>query len=243
MKSNSDYTKFANYYDAFYSTKNYEADSERTRKLIEKFKSSTGKDMLEVACGTGNYMRYLKRHYNITGLDIDPDMLKIARRKFKDIIFIRADMRVFSLKKRFDVIICLFSSISHLKTYNGLEKAIRNFVKHLKPGGVVIFEPFINPELYEDRMDSFSVNLPDLKITRMNTSVRKGNIAVYDFHFLVGEKGRIKYFFRRMRLGMFESRKVLKLMKKSELKAFFLKKRNEYRGVYVGIKPGYQKIS
>ena len=83
--------------------------------------------MLDVACGTGNHTQYLKKSYNITGIDIDSDMLKIARKKFKDITFICDDMRTFRMNKQFDVIVCLFGAIAHLKTYGNLEKTINNF--------------------------------------------------------------------------------------------------------------------
>jgi len=165
-------------------------------------------------------------------------MLRIARKKFPDVKFVRGDMKTFLLNKQFDVIVCLFSSIAHLKTYNNLEKTIRNFSRHLKSGGVVIIEPFVSPELYIDNiLDAYTVDMPDLKLTRMNRSKRKGNIAIYDFHFLVGERGRIRYFVDVMKLGMFESSRVLKIMKNAGLNAKFFKKRKEYRGRYIGVKP------
>lgn len=231
------YEKFAQYYDSLYKWKDYEAESRKIRALIKKHNTSRGKEMLDVACGTGNHVQYLKKSFNITGIDIDSDMLRIARKKFKDITFICDDMRTFRINKQYDVIVCLFGAIAHLKTYRNLEKTIYNFSNHLKTGGVVIIEPFVSPELYIDNlMDAYTVNEPELKLTRMNTSKRKGNIATYDFHFLIGEKGKIRYFVDRMQLGMYESRKVLNIMNKAGLKAEFLKKRRVYRGVYIGVK-------
>lgn len=231
------YKIFAKYYDSFYSWKNYEAESNGIRSLINQRKSSHGRELLDVACGTGNHIQYMKKHFNITGLDVDPYMLKIARKKFPDIKFIRADMRTFSLNKQFDVIVCLFSAIGHLKTYTNLEKTIKNFSEHLKKGGVVVIEPFINPEYFaENLLDSYNINEPQLKLTRMNTTKRKGNVAIFDFHILVGEAGKIRYFKEIVQLGMYESRKVLNMMKKAGLKAEFLIKPKQYRGLYIGVK-------
>lgn len=232
------YKKFAQYYDSIYSWKDYKAESEKIRSLTKKYKTSRGREMLDVACGTGNHIQYMKKYFKITGIDLDKDMLRIARKKFPDVKFVRGDMKTFLLNKQFDVIVCLFSSIAHLKTYNNLEKTIRNFSRHLKSGGVVIIEPFVSPELYIDNiLDAYTVDMPDLKLTRMNRSKRKGNIAIYDFHFLVGERGRIRYFVDVMKLGMFESSRVLKIMKNAGLNAKFFKKRKEYRGRYIGVKP------
>jgi ubiquinone/menaquinone biosynthesis C-methylase UbiE len=237
MAAKSVYKSFAKYYDKMYSIKDYKAESEKIRAFISKYKTSGGKDMLDVACGTGNHIQYLKKYFNITGIDIDKDMLAIARKKFPKNKFIRWDMRTFSLNKQFDVIVCLFSAIAHLKTYANLDKTIRNFSRHLKPGGVVIIEPFIDSKYFINNiLDSYTVNEPDLKLTRMNRSKRRGNIAIYDFHFLVGEKGRIRYFVDIIELGMFDSKRVLTMMKNAGLKSKFLRKKKEYRGRYIGVK-------
>jgi len=233
------YDKFAKYYDSFYLPQlNYKANSERIRTIIKERKHSRGMDMLDVACGTGNHFKYLKKYFNITGLDINHEMLKIARGKYPDIKFIRDDMRTFRLNRQFDVIVCLFSSIGHLKTYGNLEIAVRNFSKHLKPGGVVIIEPFIDPDKCKDNiLDVFTISEPELKLTRMNTGKIKGSIVVYDFHVLAGTKGKIRYFSEKVELGLFERKKVLNIMKKSSLNAEFLEKQTGYnRGYYVGVK-------
>jgi ubiquinone/menaquinone biosynthesis C-methylase UbiE len=221
------YKQFAKYYDNIYQWKNYKAESEILRSLIKKYKTSRGREMLDVACGTGNHIVYLKKYFNISGVDIDKDMLRIARKKLPDIKFIRGDMRTFALNRQFDVILCLFSAIGHLKTYENLEKTIRNFSGHLKQGGVMIVEPFLLPEVFINNiLDAYVIDEPGLKLTRMNRSKRRGNIAIYDFHFLVGEKGKIRYFVQNIELGMFESGKILTMMKKCRIEGKISKKKD-----------------
>jgi ubiquinone/menaquinone biosynthesis C-methylase UbiE len=195
--------------------------------------------MLDVACGTGNHIQYLKKYFNITGIDIDKNMLRIARKKYNDVKFISGDMRTFKLNKKFDIIICLFSAIGHLKTYSNLEKTIRTFSSHLKPCGVMIVEPFVSEEQFlEGLLHADYVKEPDLKITRMCISKRKGSIGIFDFHFLVGSNGKIKYFVDRQYLGMFNEKKVFSIMKNKGLKGKFLKDGlMKNRGLYIGIKP------
>jgi len=232
------YKQFAKYYDSIYRWKDYKAESEKIRALVKKYKTSRGKELLDVACGTGNHIQYLKKYFNITGVDIDKDMLRIARKKFPDIRFIQGDMRTFGLNKQFNVIVCLFSAIGHLKTYSNLEKTIANFSRHLKQGGVMIVEPFVSLEQFIDnQLHADYVNEPDLKLTRMSVSRRKGNVGMFDFHFLVGEKGKIKYFVDRQYLGMFETKKVLEIMRNCGLKAKCLKDGlMKFRELYIGVK-------
>ena len=231
------YKQFAKYYDSIYQWKDYESESKTLRTIMRKYKTSRGKEMLDVACGTGNHIQFLKKYFNITGVDIDKDMLRIARKKLPDIKFIRGDMRNFKLNKQFDVIVCLFSAIGHLKTYTNLEKTIKNFSIHLKSGGVIIMEPFVDPKVFIDNnLSADFVDKPDLKLARMVVSKRNKSLGIFDFHFLVGEGRKIKYFVDRQYLGMFEKKKVLSMMKVAGLKAKFLRKKNEYRGRYIAVK-------
>ncbi len=42
-------------------------------------KKSAGNALLDVACGTGKHLLYLKPRYGVEGLDIDSHMLKTAQ--------------------------------------------------------------------------------------------------------------------------------------------------------------------
>ena len=121
----------------------------QTKKIIElinKHKKSKGKELLDVACGTGTHISLLKKKFNCTGVDLNEDMLRVARKKVRGVVFRKADMASFSLNKKFDVITCLFSAIGHLKTDRQIERAIESFSRHLKQGGVLVIEPWITKE-------------------------------------------------------------------------------------------------
>src|SRR5437667_5145099 len=131
------YDRSAELYDTIYSFKNYEKEAAKLHQLIQKHKRSKGGDLLEVACGTGGHISYLKNNYSVEGLDLSPQMLRLAKKKHPDIVFHRGDMDSFKLKKHFDAITCLFSAIGHVKTRRKLGVAVRNMSRHLKPGGVL----------------------------------------------------------------------------------------------------------
>ena len=56
-------------------------------------------------------------------------------------------MTTMSLGRRFDVITCLFSTIGYVKTYQNLAKTLRNFADHLRPGGLLLIEPWFTEEI------------------------------------------------------------------------------------------------
>jgi ubiquinone/menaquinone biosynthesis C-methylase UbiE len=239
MKKQVLYRELARYYDLIYSFKDYRKEVVRIKALISKYRKSEGKDLLDVACGTGHHLNYLKEEFSCMGVDISNDILEIARNNVKGVVFKQADMITLNLGREFDVITCLFSSIGYLKTYANLRKTVRNFSKHLKKGGIVLIEPWFTKSTYipgYPHMDTYSSK--ELKIARLNVSELRGSLSVMDMHYLVAEKNKdVKHFVDRHELGLFEIQKTLAIMKETGLRAKFLK--NELmrdRGLFVGIK-------
>jgi len=231
------YGEIAELYDLIYADKKYKKESEEIHRLIKKNKKSKGKELLDVACGTGNHIKYLKKHYQITGLDLNKPMLRIAKKKYPGIRFVQGNMISFNLKKKFDVIVCLFSAIGYAKTYKNLNRTIANFNKHLKEGGVLIFDPFFSKKNFKDgKVHADFVDRPDIKIARMNVSKSKGELGILNFHYLIATKKGVKYLEDTHELGLFEERELIKIMKRNGFKTEFKRRLGGKRGLYVGVK-------
>ena len=231
------YQEIAKYYDLIYHWKDYKKDAYKLKKLISKFKKSDGNELLDVACGTGHHLNYLKNNFNCIGVDINKKMLKVAKNNVKDVVFKQANMINFNLNKKFDVVLCLFSSIGYVKTYQNLRRTINNFSKHLKKNGIVIIEPWFVKSKFKAGMPGMTTyDSKYLKIARLNTSKVKNNISILDMHYLIGEKNKeIKHFVDRHEIGLFEMDKTLQFMKQSGLQARFLKNGlMKDRGIYLG---------
>ena len=97
-------------YDLFYEWKDYRAEADTLRELIEA-RNPEAASLLDVACGTGTHLVHLRDRFEVAGLDIDPGLLSVAREKLPDVPLHRGDMRDFDLGRQFDVVACLFSSI------------------------------------------------------------------------------------------------------------------------------------
>ena len=200
------YRQWAAYYDAIYSAigKDYALEAQRIHALIQQHKRSTGNALLDVACGTGGHIAHLRQNYMVEGLDLDAEMLAIARSKHPDVVFHQGDMVDFELGRRFDAIVCLFSAIAYTITVPRLRQALTTMRRHLYPGGVVIVEPFIPPEGFTDRHVSADfVDQPDFKLARMCVSRRQGTVATLDFHFMVATPQGIRQFSDRHDLALF----------------------------------------
>ena len=219
------YKELAKYYDLIYSWKDYKKEAIRITKLIKKYIISDGNKLLDVGCGTGKHLQYFKDKLSCTGIDLNKEIINVAKTNVSDVSFTQADMINLDLSETFDVIICLFSSIGYVKTYDNLEKTIVNFSKHLKSGGVVIIEPwFTKSKYWVGKPGMTTYEGEDIKIARVNTTSLENDLSVMEMHYLIAEKDKdVKYFTDTHELGLFEIDRFLEIMSNSGFKAQFLK--------------------
>lgn len=200
------FAKSIEIYDAIYAAigKDYAEESRKVEALIQAHKRSAGSRMLDVACGTGRHITYFQRNFEVEGLDLEAEMLDVARQRNPGLVFHQGDMADFSLEQQFDVVVCLFSAIGYARTPDRLRQAIRNMARHLVPGGVLIVEPWIDPDVFRPgHVHSTYVDEPELKVARINTSQVKDGISILNMHYLVGTPEGVEHFTELHELGLF----------------------------------------
>lgn len=239
MKKQMLYKEFAKQYDLIYGSRNYEKQGTHLKRIISKYKKSKGNELLEMACGTGLVLQQLKKDFTCTGVDLHHAMLAVAKKNVKGVTFKQGNMINFDLYKKFDILICLFSSIGYARTYANLKKTINNFAAHLKQGGVLIIEPWFTNETYKPgtpHMDTSEGK--DIKIARLTVPQRKGNVAIMDMHYLIAEKNKgVRHYVDRHELGLFSHKRMMKFMHKAGIDPRFLKKEfTRARGLFIGVK-------
>lgn len=227
------FDRSAELYDALYAFKDYGEAAEALRDLIGR-RAPSARTLLDVACGTGLHAQHLKRWFAVEGLDINPTLLRAARERCPDVTFHEADMTGFDLGRRFDVVTCLFSSIAYVRTVAGLEAAVRSMAGHLDPGGLLIVEPWFEPDAF--RTGTITSNRasrpPDLEIAWQYTSERDEDRSVLDMHFLVGRPSGIEHFRERHELGLFTREQHMAAFSAAGLEAEFEPDSPFQRGFY-----------
>lgn len=239
MRTQSIYRELAPLYDLIYQRKDYAAEADVVRDLVRKHRSSGGRDMLEVACGTGGHAQHLARHFRLLATDSNTGVLRIARRKVKGVQFRRADMVTLDLKRSFDAVVCLFSAIGYVRTKARLRRAMRSLSRHLKPGGVLLIDPWFTKATFKrgaPHLDVYSG--PRLKVARLSLSEVRGDISRLDFHYAVAAWGKpVRHYVDRHELGLFSHDLMLAEMRAAGLRAKHLKRGlRKGRGLYIGVK-------
>lgn len=166
--------QYAKYYDLIYLDKDYNGECDYVDKILKKHSSRKVQTILDAGCGTGGHVFQLsKMGYDVTGIDASKDMIRIAKKKARETsipaFFDVADLRDFNLRKIFDSCISMFSVINYLKTYDDLEKAFSCIRRHLRKGGLFVFDFWYGPAVTNVRP------MPKKKI------VSKGDIRIVRF--------------------------------------------------------------
>ena len=232
------FTKSAAFYDALYHWKDYAAESRRVHELIQQYQQAGDVTLLDVACGTGQHLAYLREQYQVEGLDLDPQLLQIARERLPGVPLHTGDMRDFDLGKQFAAITCLFSAIGYVKTVDAMRQTVANFARHLQPGGVLIVEPWFKPgDMKPDTVHALFVDQPELKISRINITRVEGRLSWFEFHYLVGTPESVEHFTERHELGLFTHEEYLAAFRDAGLEVQHDEEGLMGRGVYIGVKP------
>lgn len=136
--------------------------------------TEAGGRVLEVGCGTGRVLLPIRRSgIDIWGVDLSEGMLGVLRKKAEseglECKLTLGDLRQFTLKRKFRLIILPFRVFQHMLTVEDQIRALENCRDHLLPGGRLALNIF-NPD-----------------IKRMTTRVGQ---PVYEGSFVHPEHGR-----------------------------------------------------
>lgn len=103
-----------------------------------------GAAILDACCGPGRHsIEFASRGYRVTGVDITESYLEAARSSAEGLAnasFIRADIRAFETRLKFDLAINLFTSFGYFARPEDDLGALRRLRASLKPGGALIIE-------------------------------------------------------------------------------------------------------
>ena len=146
----------------------YAAYCENATRLIRKYAKRDARTLLNICCGGGKNIYNLKKQFNVTGLDLSPAMLNLARNLNPECRFIQADARNFLLSEKFDAIL-VDDGICYMTTEAELHSVFERCYDHLDAGGVMLVGP-------DDTKETFIQN--ESALTHATQNNKPDNIDV-----------------------------------------------------------------
>jgi len=136
------YAQLAPFYDRFTAGYDY-ATFTAALETLARDHGLRGWRLLDIACGTGkSFVPFLARGYEVTALDISPEMVAAAWAKpeTRAARLLVADMRELPDLGRFDLITCLDDSLNYLLEDAELVAALTGMRRSLAAQGLVVFD-------------------------------------------------------------------------------------------------------
>jgi ubiquinone/menaquinone biosynthesis C-methylase UbiE len=219
----------ARFYDKIWGRHDYDADAKFLDRLFRKYHCRC---VIDIGCGTGNHaLRLSKMGYQVTGVDVSPTMIKIAKKKDKKakIRFIQGDMnkleKVIPKSQRFDAAICLGQVFSHLMTDKGVQAFLNRLYKILKQNGLFVFSARNAKKINEEYLNKLRLdhmlNEEKLQLLMLGHNIRDSqdpNIIVWNPMYIIKENSKVDLQIREHRLRWFEFSTLKKIVTKKGFK-------------------------
>jgi SAM-dependent methyltransferase len=156
----------------------------------------------------------------VVGLDASQVMLDAAAIRAPSAQLVLGDLADFDLSRRFDAIVCLFSSLGYLRDTGRLRSAAASIARHLNREGIVLVEPWLTAEQFGTGRISVdtgqSAHRTVARITR--SSVVDGR-AVLATDYLVAEADVTEHITERHEMTLFAHADYLEGMRTAGLDA------------------------
>ena len=136
----SAYEAFASVYDIFMEQIEYDQWLAHIYAVWERF-GVNPKTIMDLGCGTGNFLQILENHFDCAiGIDLSESMIKIASQNCKKAKLMVGNILDFNFDQKFDLITCNYDMINHLNSIQEYIIVFKNVFKHLKQGGLFLFD-------------------------------------------------------------------------------------------------------
>jgi SAM-dependent methyltransferase len=117
--------------------------------LLEAYAQRVGSPLLELGCGTGRLLIPLaEAGYQVTGVDLSPEMLRCARAKAEAagvaerVTLVEGNFADAPLAETYRLAFVVMNTFLHLNSLERQLRALRHWREHLVPGGLLLIEVF-----------------------------------------------------------------------------------------------------
>lgn len=134
------YDELASWWPLLSSPEDYAGEAEFFRKILSESCFEPPGTLLELGSGGGNNASHLKKHFEMTLVDLSPGMLAVSRKLNPECEHIQGDMRDVRLGRLFDAVF-VHDAVMYMVSESDLKAAVETAFVHCRPGGAALFVP------------------------------------------------------------------------------------------------------
>jgi SAM-dependent methyltransferase len=146
------YADLAAWWPALSSHEEYAEEAAFFRQALLSVSPTPPQTLLELGSGGGCNAYHLKKTFQMTLVDLSPNMLAVSREINPELEHLQGDMRTVRLGRSFDAIF-IHDAIMYMTTEPDLRQAIETAYAHCKPGGAALFVPDCVAETFTPATD------------------------------------------------------------------------------------------
>jgi SAM-dependent methyltransferase len=146
------YGELAEWWPTFSTPEGYRDEAAFLKRVLVKASTPPPRKVLELGSGGGNSAFHLKTRFDLTLVDLSPNMLAVSRALNPECEHIQDDIRTMRLGRTFDAVF-VHDAICHMTTESDLLAAMETAFVHCRPGGVALFAPDFVRETFVENLD------------------------------------------------------------------------------------------
>ncbi|HEY40228.1 MAG TPA: class I SAM-dependent methyltransferase [Dehalococcoidia bacterium] len=199
----------------------YAEEAEFYHKTILSACASPPRTLLELGSGGGNNASHLKAHFEMTLVDLSPEMLAVSRAMNPECEHIQGDMRTVRLDRQFDAVF-IHDAITYITTEDDLRSTLETAFVHCRPGGVALFAPDCTSETFRPATSHGGHDSEERSLRYLEwTWDPDPNDTTYtvDFAYLLREGDDVSFEYDRHILGVFSREDWLRLIAEAGFEA------------------------
>ena len=139
---------YSDYYDLFYTDKDYAAEAAFVRNIIQRYKPCA-RSMLDLGCGSARHaVEFARAGFAVTGVDRSGDMIARAKARVghlpssisSQVALIEGDATNYTPTAKYDAVVSLFHVVSYQTSNDTLAGIFRTTQSALSTGGLFVFD-------------------------------------------------------------------------------------------------------
>jgi len=216
------YSDYGWIYEIFYEKHfNYPQIASLLEKHLKKYQIKT---ILHIGSGPGHLTKLLVDNgFDITGLDNSGEMIEMARKIIPDVKFVKDDFREINLKGKFDAVISIGRTFTHIISDKDVSNSLKCFRRVLRNNGILLFDNFKSEKMNTGKIfnDIITIKNRGYKITRkskLELLSKKPSVGKWKYTFEVAKNLHTAKYPNEDTIRAFSKKEISSFLKKSGFK-------------------------